>query len=275
MGETTSIAWTDATINFWWGCTEVGPGCDHCYARTLANRLHPGHWGSGAPRYRVAGAAALARKLQRKAEREHRRIKVFGGSMCDPFDNEIDNQWRQELYAMIDETPDLDWQLVTKRIGNVEKMVPLRWERGGFPPNVWIIASICNQQEADRDLPKLIRVPASVRGVSYEPALGPVNFDPWRSIDWIIIGGESIQGGKCRLFNTVWAESVLRYGRGRTAVFVKQLGSAAFHNGHRLPTLDKAGADPAEWPANLQVREFPTPRWTTISHSSPDLTLRA
>ena len=163
------------------------------------------------------------------------RRRVFCASLADVFDNEVDLQWRVDLFELIGRTPHLDWLLLTKRIGNAEKMIvntlaALR-DRGHRPvawpwPNVWLGATVCNQQEADRDLPKLMSVPAAVRFASIEPMLGPVMLprfcgcgcrkpkrdveravldNPTASnrahanaatrstlgIDWVIVGGES------------------------------------------------------------------------------------
>lgn len=74
MGETSKIEWTDATINFWIGCTELTAACDHCYARELSKRYGWADWGAGMPRHQTKGAHATARALQRKAMREGRRL---------------------------------------------------------------------------------------------------------------------------------------------------------------------------------------------------------
>ena len=183
------------------------------------------------------------------------------------FDNEVPVAWRYDLWNLIAWTPNLTWYLVTKRVGNVNLMVPEAWRRDGFPPNVRIIATIVNQEEADRDIPKLLALPCK-NGISYEPALGPMS--PWadsvhadedgRPIDWVIIGGESKQPGhEARPFVHRWAKDMVGQCRAaRCPVFVKQMGSNAVNcEGERHPYKDRAGADPQEWPTDLRVREFP------------------
>ena len=281
MGEKTGIAWTDHTWSPWIGCTEVSPGCDNCYARELDRRHRYGgavHWGSGVPRYRTkdwSKPLTWNRAQQRKMEEWSMGGKqiyppppafVFP-SLCDPFDNEVPPVWRADLYDLIDATPQLTWLLLTKRSGNAARMM-----NRGAPPNVWLGASIVNQEEADRDIPKLLATPAAKRFVSYEPALGPVNFTcvakddfnyinalaPMRlpALDWIIVGGESSQGGaKARPFSLTWARDVRDQCRAAgVAFFMKQAGSTV--HGHHFH--DRAGADPAEWPEDLRVQEFPT-----------------
>lgn len=194
MAKETKIEWCDATFNPWIGCTKVSPACDHCYAAVSTPARTLGvEWGAGNPRRRTsAGNWSLPLRWNEKHAEffaEHgRRRRVFCASLADVFDNEVPPQWRAELFALIEATPNLDWLLLTKRIGNVRDMAPLPWIggpvqhgpdpsniHGGWPPNVWLGATICNQAEADRDIPKLLRVPAAVRFLSIEPMLGPID----------------------------------------------------------------------------------------------------
>ncbi|QOR55236.1 MAG: hypothetical protein SHS37scaffold220_5 [Phage 67_12] len=223
MSDETKIEWADSTFNPWEGCTKVGPGCDHCYAENRNARFAGGqaiNWGPGAPRRRTT-SANWRKPLQWEREAaafqaEHgRRRRVFCASLADVFDNEVDLAWREELFALINATPSLDWLLLTKRIGNVPMMASLI--PGWLPKNVWLGATIVNQAEADRDIPKLLAVPAAVRFLSMEPLLGPVDLGvplnvsqyeeggAWsprnlRSHDtglhWVIAGGESGPGAR-------------------------------------------------------------------------------
>ncbi|MBB5411858.1 protein gp37 [Paraburkholderia sp. HC6.4b] len=162
-----------------------------------------------------------------------RRQRVFCASLADVFDNAVDPAWRADLFELIAGTPNLDWLLLTKRIGNAgEMIVDALLQRKGLKshapwpwPNVWLGATIVNQEEADRDIPKLFAVPASVRFLSMEPLLGPVDLAQagalWsdmnnniiyaparnlRGIDWLIAGGES--GPDARPMHPEWARSL-------------------------------------------------------------------
>jgi protein gp37 len=281
VGDITGIAWTTSTFNPWIGCTKVGPGCDHCYAEAWDQRFDGGaHWGPGAPRRRTNVQNWNKPRRWQRIRREalergeapppHR---VFCASLADVFDNEVPAEWRADLWRLIAECPDLEWQLVTKRMPNVAKMAPA----GGFPANVIVLATIVNQEEADRDLPRLLHLKekriAKWVGVSYEPALGPIEWTPWlyplmeleeeadQHLDWIIVGGESAQGGaKARPFDIEWARSTVRECYAAAVpVFVKQLGSTIIaRDWPAMPfPKDPAGADPAEWPEDLRVRQFP------------------
>lgn len=176
MAENSKIEWTDHTFNPWWGCTKVGPGCDHCYAEALDNRTGGTHWGASAPRRRTKDWSGPRRwnKHAGNYEALHgRRQRVFCASMADVFDNEVPDQWRADLWQLIRECPRLEWQIVTKRIGNAAKMLPADWPF----PHVGLLATVVNQAEADRDIPKLLATPAAWRGISAEPLLGPVDCD--------------------------------------------------------------------------------------------------
>lgn len=223
---------------------------------------------------------------------------VFCASLADVFDNEVPAIWRHDLWKLIRDTPNLSWLLVTKRIGNVAKMWPVMQDTA--PPNVRLLITVCNQEEADRDIPKLLELPCK-NGISYEPALGPVDWTPWLGglkspffpheriyglqprhvvldgstnavkelcrLEWIIVGGESAQAGHmARRFDIGWARSAVEQCKGAgIPVFVKQMGSAPEWNNDdgepphwgRLTYMDRAGADPSEWPEDLRVREFP------------------
>lgn len=160
-------------------------------------------------------------------------------------------------------------------------------------PNVWLGVSVEDQKTADARIPLLLGTPAAVRWVSYEPAIGPVDFTmlrkewdcgtkhtwdvlrgrgiytgngqttgwgPERALDWIVVGGES--GPGARPFDVEWARSVIRQTCGTPcAVFVKQLGAkpdlgVVIRDGGRA-FVDRKGGDPSEWPEDLRVREWP------------------
>ena len=215
MSDTTAIEWTDATFNPWWGCTKVGPGCDNCYAEGVAKVYQHGRvlWGAGAER-RVFGEKHWNEPLawDARAAREGRRIKVFCASMADVFDRDAPPGLRSRLWKLMVSTPNLDWQLLTKRIGNVMKAIPPAWWISHWPSNVWLGATVCNQEEAERDVPKLIDVRGNVpvRFLSIEPMLGPIRLHPsWlhsAGVSWVIAGGES--GPRARPMHPLWVSAL-------------------------------------------------------------------
>lgn len=231
MSANTKIEWADHTFNPWIGCTKVSPACDHCYAEvSTPSRTLGVVWGSGQPRRRTTpGNWAMPKRWNAQADAFHaehgRHQRVFCASLADVFDNEVPDEWRADLFDLIEATPRLDWLLLTKRVGNVPELLR-RILRRELPANVWLGATICNQGEADRDIPKLLRVRATRHFLSMEPLLGQVNLMPWigtadmasmkwlqdprapgAEIDWVIVGGES--GPKARPMHPDWVRSLL------------------------------------------------------------------
>jgi protein gp37 len=201
MGTETAISWCDHTFNPWWGCTNVSPGCDHCYAETLAHRWKRVEWGSGVPRLRTS-AENWRKPLMwdKQAKWKGVRKRVFSLSMGDWADVEVPEGWRADLFALISMTPHLDWLLLSKRHALVRKY--LRQHTTGTEQNIRIGFTIENQDMADIRMPKLrqIKEMGFPTFVSYEPALSAVFWDDWmdperaRCIDWLIAGGESGPG---------------------------------------------------------------------------------
>lgn len=170
------------------------------------------------------------------------RRRVFFASLADVLDNEVPIEWLVDLLDLIQRTPHLDWLALTKRIGNwrsrleaaarhLENEMSERsadgdlsmwmadWLRDNAPVNVWLGITVVNQEEADRDIPKLLQVPAAVRFLSIEPMLGPVELeDCWfgdyescdgylpRQLSWVIVGGES--GANARPMHPDWIRSL-------------------------------------------------------------------
>lgn len=190
VAEVSGISWCDGTFNPWIGCTRVSPGCDHCYAaRDNERRKWVPGWGAGIPRRRTKTWGDPIR-WNREAAATGRCPRIFCASLADVFDNEVPDAWRADLWQLFRETPNLRWIVLTKRIGNVMKMVPADWPR----PHVGIMATMVNQEEFDRDIHKLLDIPAPWRGISAEPLLGRIDIMDLRGVDWIITGGESGPG---------------------------------------------------------------------------------
>jgi len=191
MGERTPIEWTESTWNPTTGCDRTSPGCDHCYALTLAKRLKA----MGAAKYQADGDPATSGpgfKLtlhpdtldQPRRWREPR--TVFVNSMSDLFHPDVPVAFIREVFQVISETPHHQYQVLTKRSKRLARIASdLDW-----PQNLWMGVSI----ESGRYLFRadhLRGVPAAVKFLSCEPLLGPIHDINLDGIDWVIAGGES------------------------------------------------------------------------------------
>ena len=156
MARNSSIEWTHHTFNPWWGCSRVSPACDNCYAEVWAHRLGQDLWEPSAAR-RFFGDNHWREPLRwnAEAENEQRRARVFCASMADVFEWRADlNEQRVRLWWLIEQTPNLDWLLLTKRPQHICRMVP--WNEN-WPENVWVGTTVENQRLADVRLPLLLR----------------------------------------------------------------------------------------------------------------------
>lgn len=245
MAENSKIEWTDHTFNPWVGCTKIAPPCDFCYAEVWARRTgHPELW-KGDRRRTTTENWQKPIKWNVKAVMLGVRPRVFCASLADVFDNQVPTRWRDDLWHLIDQTPNLDWLLLTKRPQNIRKMLPdprtgvRSWGDGWS--NVWLGTTCGSQDEYDRNWPILSDIPATIRFISYEPALGPLRLhftDP--QPHWLICGGES--GHSARYMEPAWAERIRDDCRAEgVSFFMKQMTKKA------------------PIPPHLMVREFPSP----------------
>lgn len=238
MGESTGIQWADSTFNPWHGCSKISPGCDNCYAERDSKRFNGNKilWGSDAERLTLSDSYwNQPLKWDKRAFEQGIRPRVFCASMADIFDKNAPEGQRERLWRLIKATPNLDWLILTKRIGNAVSMLPSDW--GAGYPNVWLMITVVNQQEAERDIPKLLNTPAVIRGLSMEPLLGYVKLpklfihddrysDPRivvSQINWIVVGGES--GVNARPMHEQWVRSLHdQCKRQKVDFFFKQWG---------------------------------------------------
>lgn len=271
MSDTTKIEWTDHTFNPWWGCSRVSPACRFCYADRDASRYGWTLWRRHGER-RMLSEANWQRPLKwnRLAAERGVLAKVFCASMADVFeDHPAVEAPRRRLWEVIEATPNLRWQLLTKRPENVAAMVP--WG-SDWPTHVWIGTSVENQRFAERRIPILLGIPAAVRFLSCEPLLGELDLTPWLAwrdgtlrrtdavagtvaLDWVIAGGES--GPKSRETDLAWISGLVAQCRwADVPVFVKQMGAVLGREWNAGPK----GGDWERWPSDIRVRQFPGER---------------
>lgn len=208
----TKIEWTDVTWNPVTGCDKVSPGCDHCYAETIANRF------DGTKAFPNGFAVTLHPERLTAPLHWRKPRRVFVNSMSDLFHDNVPEWFIAAVFEVMRATPQHTYQILTKRHGRMRSL--LRSWMGGTPlwtemgaahlvppmtplPNVWLGVSVEDQKRADLRIPALMQTPAAVRFLSMEPLLGPVDITPWlrqgearTSLDWVIVGGESGPGAR-------------------------------------------------------------------------------
>jgi protein gp37 len=194
MSDDTKIEWTDATWNPVTGCTEVSPGCDHCYAKTFAER-----WRG------ITRPLLRARLRRRPPTRQADQPMSLAQAPPDlrqqhvrPVPRRGPGRLHREVFAVMAAPPEHTFQLLTKRHGRMRSLLSRgelgtvafpTWSRRPWPTsptpglrtwplrNIWLGVSVENQQWADIRIPALLDTPAAVRWISAEPLLGPVDLD--------------------------------------------------------------------------------------------------
>ena len=314
MGDRTGISWTNATWNPVRGCSRVSEGCRNCYAERVAWR-HEHRFvevsidSARTTTQTVAGPyqglvrrgptgpvwtgevrfieEALALPLRWRKPR-----RIFVNSMSDIFHEKVPDEWVLRIYQTMGAAHHHIYQILTKRpermAGVLERITPILRAEGRSDPATWghvhLGVSVEDQATAEARIPLLLRTPAALRFVSYEPALGPVDFSRWflcagkvgpcshHRPSWFIIGGES--GPNARPCDLAWIRSAIAQCRAAgVACFVKQLGACPTGEWGKyepIPLIretatcgwvhalrDRAGADPEEWPEDLRIQEWP------------------
>ena len=289
----TGIQWTDVVWNPTTGCDRVSPGCDHCYALTMAKRLK----GMGQAKYQRDGDPktsgpgfgltvhpdALILPLRWLKPR-----RIFVNSMSDLFHDDVPDDFIGSVWDVMARTPRHTYQILTKRHGRMRSLLSRwadddwTWRRHdglwcgpvkGPLPNVWLGVSAEDQHWADIRVPALMHTPAAIRFVSAEPLLGPISLH--RGLAWcpvhdftggfckgpcpdLIVPDWLIIGGEsgpgARPMDITWARDLLNSCQiAGITPFVKQLGAIA----GRALGAGAHGADWDAWPEDLKCREFP------------------
>jgi protein gp37 len=237
MGVQSKIEWTDSTFNPWVGCTKIArargapSACDFCYAEKWAKRSGQVAWGDHPRRRTTESYWRSPIVWNEQAEsfqcRHGRRQRVFCASLADVFDNQVDPLWRADLFELIRKCEQLDWQLLTKRPQNIRKMLPRDW--GAGYRHVWLGTTAEDAGAYQQRVPHLLRVPAAIHFVSYEPAVGPLERLDLDGLfpDWLIIGGESgVRSDLIRHTDPQWARrAIAECRRLGVAPFLKQWGT--------------------------------------------------
>lgn len=200
-----AIEWTEVTWNPSTGCDRTSPGCENCYALTLAKRLRAmgqaKYQNDGDPRTSGPGFRLTLHPDVVDAPRSWSGSRiVFVNSMSDLFHEDVPVGFIRDVFDVMAETPQHQYQVLTKRSKRLARLADqLLW-----PSNVWMGVSVESQRYAFR-LDHLREVPVAIRFVSAEPLLGHVDLD-LAGIDWLIVGGES--GPRARPIDAEWVRAL-------------------------------------------------------------------
>lgn len=232
----TKIEWADAVWNPVTGCTKVSQGCKNCYAERLAKRL-AGRCGYPEAPHQFDVTLHPDRLEEPLHWRKPRR--VFVNSMSDLFHPDVPYAFIRSVFEVMRICSHHTFLVLTKRPERMAELMLKEYFSGYWPAkNIWLVASVEDQQTADERIPWLLKTPAAVRGLSCEPLLGPLNIqrhllDGWPKfapqLHWVICGGES--GPNARPMHPDWA----RWLRDQcqvagTPFFFKQWGEWLFEN---------------------------------------------
>jgi protein gp37 len=206
MADGTAIEWTEATWNPTTGCDKVSVGCDNCYALTLSKRLKAmgadKYQNDGDPRTSGPGFGVTVHPDSLFTPYTWRQPKiVFVNSMSDLFHAKIPLDFVRQVFAVMADTPQHTYQVLTKRSARLRKVA----DRLDWPANVWMGVSVENEDAMSR-IDDLRSVPAGVKFLSCEPLLGPLPGIDLDGIDWVIAGGES--GSNHRPIQPEWVTDI-------------------------------------------------------------------
>ena len=214
MGLKSTIEWTESTWNPVTGCTKISPGCKHCYAERMAERLQA----MGQENYRNGFALTLQPQMLELPRRWKTPQSIFVNSMSDLFHEGVPLEYIQRVFGAMQRADWHRFQVLTKRADRLEDLAPhLPWE-----PNIWAGVSVESDRYRER-IDRLRRTGAKIKFLSLEPLLGPLHDLDLTEIDWVIVGGESGPGG--RPMDPAWARDLRdQCRRSRVPFFFKQWG---------------------------------------------------
>ena len=228
MADKSAIEWTDATWNPVTGCTKVSPGCDNCYAERFSERFRD------VPNHPFEKGFDLTlrpeRLLQPLAWMKPRMI--FVNSMSDLFHKEISESYISMVFDTMEKADWHIYQVLTKRSSLLRKFINDRYPDAKAPPHMWFGVSVESDQAVSR-IGHLRQTNVAVRFLSIEPLIGPIRRLDLRTIDWVIVGGES--GPGARPINRHWVLDIRdQCLRAKVAFFFKQWGGRSPKAGGRL-----------------------------------------
>jgi protein gp37 len=293
---TTKIQWTDQTWNPIVGCSKISAGCQNCYAFSAANSARLQQFQQYQKVAKWDGTVELVESQLLKPLSWKKPQRIFVCSMSDLFHESIPFDWIDQIFAVMAIANHHTFQILTKRPGHIQEYLESEPEERilkvlenldlksnflliaqelaikhfqhylkktasfqNFFPNVWLGTTVENQKTANSRIALLFDTMAQVRFLSCEPLLENLKLD-LTGINWVIVGGES--GTNARPCHLTWIRSLVNQCQAsEVPVFVKQLGSNVIDSqGNKIKLKHPKGGNLDEFPADLQLREFPNPK---------------
>lgn len=216
MATTTTIEWTEETWNPVTGCSKVSAGCANCYAETMARRLQA----MGAQGYDNGFDLTLLPERLKQPLRKKKPTRFFVNSMSDLFHEDVPDEFLDDVFAVMRQTPQHTYQILTKRAYRL----PQYFGSKALPSNIWIGVTVEDRESGIPRIDHLRKVNAAIRFLSVEPLLQDLGKIDLNGIHWVIVGGES--GPNARPMHQGWVLSIKeqceKYG---SAFFFKQWGT--------------------------------------------------
>ena len=210
------IEWTEQTWNPTAGCTKVSSGCKNCYAETMAKRLQA----MGVEGYENGFKFTLVPSRLNHPYKRKKPTVFFVNSMSDIFHEEMPDEYLEQIFDVIRDTPHHTYQLLTKR---ADRMLEY-FTKNEIPKNIWLGVTVDNRKHGVPRIDKLRNIKATVLFLSVEPLLEHLGEIDLTNIDWVIVGGES--GPKARPMDKEWVLDIKRQCEEKdVAFFFKQWGT--------------------------------------------------
>lgn len=219
-----NIPWTHISFNCLTGCTKYSDGCLNCYAKPMAKRMKFN------PHPRIAYKYRNGFELTEHPEELRRDIPgknkiVFLNSMSDTFHQNVSESFLFSIFDFINRQPHHIFKVLTKRADSLSKIKD-------YPSNVWLGVTVENSDYLHR-IDSLLDTNASVKWISCEPLLGPIDSDTIKNLDWVVVGGES--GPDCRPMDLNWARKIRDICKeNQVPFYFKQVGGSGRDKGGKI-----------------------------------------
>lgn len=247
MSTVSKIEWTEQTWNPTTGCTKVSPGCKHCYAETMAKRLHA----MGVQGYENGFQISILPERLSEPLRRKKPTIYFVNSMSDLFHEDIPFAFLDKVFEVIRQTPQHTYQILTKRSGRMRRFFMNK--KRSVPENAWLGVSVENKKYGLSRIDDLRNVSATIRFLSIEPLLEDIGRLNLTNIHWAIVGGES--GPKARPMKPEWVEKIKTQCQEQSvAFFFKQWGGWGADGKRRAKKANGRKLEGRTWDEMPEIR---------------------